>query len=707
MKTLASLSALAILAAAVLLAPMSCSGGRSLDLEGWNCLLITLDTTRQDRLGSYGYENARTPKLDELAAGGITFDQAEAVAPTTLPSHASILTGTYPPFHGVRGNAFYSLPEERITFTEILSDAGYETAAVMAALVLGRRYGLAQGFDVYDDDPDAMTQDLQFDPARPGHEVTKAAFRSAAQFSRAAPWFLWVHYYDPHLPRTPRPDFTPLGADPTDDSIGYDAEVSYLDRCIEILLDEFDNQGLLEKTLIVVVADHGEGFAGPHVEKTHGSFVYHDTQRIPMILHAAGAIEGGQRSETLVSQVDIAPTVLDLLGFEAGDEMQGESLRDILETGRTTRRPVAYMETMLPWEAYGWSPLFSVRDSRWKYIEGPYDELYDLERDPDELDNVVAAHPQRAAEMKATLQALKQETGGGAVSGGPQDAEELERLRELGYVAAGASPSSDLPPLAELRHPLELYHIVEELDVVTTLEAMGQNRAAIRKLVEIQEEDPHNYDVLRRLAQIRMKEGDWHPATDAAKRLLEIRPDLPHSYYLLADVLSAHSRSLIRIGRPGESQEKLDEAIRALRSIPQPELLGAGPATRLGLLYLDAGRPQEALASFEEAIRIAPASYTANREAGEILLARSEAINDQDRARQHLDDARRYFEAAVEASETHPERLKPLLIRLLSIYRKLDMKEEIRGTARSFLKRFPDDPAAQVARHALERLEKP
>ncbi len=688
----------ALLLVAVALPLASCSRSTSADLEGWNVLLVTIDTVRQDRLGIYGRESARTARMDELGAKGVVFDQAVAATPTTLPSHASILTGTHPPFHGVRGNAFYSLPESRTSVAEILQDAGYQTAAVIGSTVLDSRFGIAQGFDHYDDDDSEMTRETQVDPSRPADRVTLSAMRLADSFREDAPWFLWVHYYDAHLPRTQRPKFTPPAADPLDPDVAYDVEIAYIDYFIGVLLERLEETGRMDRTLVMIVGDHGEGIGGPHIERTHGMFVYHDTQRIPLIVYAGDAIAGGRRSDRLVQQVDVAPTLLDLLGFEIGDEMQGVTFRDTLE-GRATRESdetISYSETMLPWESYGWSPLFQVRDARWKYIRGPYPELYDLATDPDELTNVAEQHPEIIERLGRRLDALlRDRPGESAVGVGlVQDPKELARLEALGY-AIGGRAEEELPPLETLRHPVEMYPVIDKLDEVTSLAAAGEEAAATRILRDLRRDDPANYDVLRRLADFEARQAQWSNALDAARRLVVIRPDLPHSYFTLADTLAAHSRSIARNGREEEARRVMDEAIETLRSIPEGStgLLGAAPSARLGQLLEESGREDEALRAFDLALEIDPTHATAHRAAGEIRRDRGDEAG-----------AIRHFEAAAASMQDDDDRLAPLLGRLLTLYQSTGDRAKTEATARVLVTRFPDEPAAKLAERMLRSM---
>jgi len=680
-----------LLALAVVLAACA-PARRALDLEGWNVLLVTLDTLRQDRVGVYGYERSTTPRLDEWARKGVIFDEATAATPTTLASHTSILSGMHPPRHGVRGNAFYALSDEHGTLAEILGEEGYQTAAVVGSMVLERRYGLAQGFDQYDDARDTMAKaEDRFDASRPAHEVTRGAFRATASFRRDAPFFLWVHYYDPHLPNVPYPKFVVPGGDARGSD--YDSEVAFMDHNIGVLLDELGRQGLLDRTLIVVVADHGEGFAGPHEEDTHGMFLYRDTIRVPLFFVAEGAIRGDRRSDALARHVDLVPTILDLLAIDAPDGVQGRSLRPSLEGEPAGDAPISYSETLLPWDAYGWSPLFQVRDERWKFIEGPRPELYDLASDPDELHDVAGMHPDRVERYRALVEEVRRDESRDGGSEPRTDPEMLERLHALGYVAAGRG-GDVLPDLSTLRHPRDVYPIVEELDEAAALEAAGRTEEAIRKLEALRGRDPDNYDIARRLANLRMVEAQWAAAVLLGRELVERRPDLPHSSYLLADVYANHARYLRRQGSEDRARERFEQAIEVLRGLPDEELLGAAPAVRLGGYLAEVGREQEALETYGRAIELEPAHVTARREAARILVERG----DPEAALAHLD-------AVLRRSPADLERLRSIHVLRMRVSRDLGRSADARESAVWILANFPDDPAGTLARRIRDQLD--
>ena len=345
-----------------------------------NVLLITLDTTRADRLGSYGYSGASTPNLDRLAAAGVRFNRALSSAPLTLPAHASVMTGRHPYTHGVRNNGHFTLAADVPTLAAAFEAAGYETAAFVSSFVLDRQFGLARGFTRYDDALDeapagGMTS-LELE-RRGDRTVAAASDWLASRSSRTAtqPFFLWVHLYDAHHPYVPPSPFREQFA-----GRPYDGEVAFDDALVGALLQR---AGFGSATTMVVVAgDHGESL-GDHGESTHGLFVYEAALRVPLIMAGPG-LAASVVSEP-VGLIDVAPTILDIAGLGALPNADGRSLRALMTNGGAGEEaPPVYAETYFPQFFMGWSPLRTIQTGRWKFIEAPEPELYDLLADPAE-----------------------------------------------------------------------------------------------------------------------------------------------------------------------------------------------------------------------------------------------------------------------------------------------------------------------------------
>ncbi|HEX9638442.1 MAG TPA: sulfatase-like hydrolase/transferase [Acidobacteriota bacterium] len=466
-----------LLAAAILAATLwtGCRGSKR-----WNVLLITFDTTRADHLGCYGHLQARTPTLDRLAEQGVLFEQAFTAVPITAPSHSTILTGTYPLFHGVRDNALFTLPEERTTLAELLQSQGYATGAAVASFPLLGRFKLSQGFDFYDDHVTEEYEDfrgvrvvskrkLYFDQ-RPAGRVNDALLAWLRQRWNQR-FFAWIHYFDPHQPLTPPPPYNQLFARNL-----YLGEIAYADESLGRLLGEIESAGVLDHTLVVMTADHGEGH-GEHNEATHALLCYNATLHVPLIMKIPGH-RGGLRIQQRVGTVDILPTILELLGLEIPSPVQGRSLVPLLESKAERWAPrLDYAETLAPRLMHGWGELRAVFQGPLKYVYGPRPELYDLEQDPDELHNLIAERPAQAQELEASLRKfVRRYAGETAAAHQEVDAETLRKFAALGYLSSqGERPAAGPEELRAGGQPPQ--DRVGDISLMSeTKELLGQRR---------------------------------------------------------------------------------------------------------------------------------------------------------------------------------------------------------------------------------------
>ncbi len=389
-----------------------------------NILLITVDTLRPDRLSCYGAAFVKTPEVDALAARGAIFERAFAHNPTTLPSHANILTGMTPPFHGVSENSKSRLPDASLTLAELLRAEGYATAAFLGAFPLDSRFGLDQGFDVYDDAFPSLPARLGTSAERRAGEVIKAA--SAWIAGREGKWFCWVHLWDPHAPYAPPEPFSSRYKDDP-----YSGEAAYVDAELGRLFQDLRGSGRLERTLIVLTADHGESL-GEHGELTHSYFAYNSTIHIPLVVAGPGI--GPARVEANVSHIDIFPTLCELAAIPAPGGLQGRSLAGLIKGGKRADRPI-YFESLEPYLNKGCAPLRGFVEGRLKYMDSPVPELYDLAADPNEKTNL--ADKRDLGPFKNKLDALIVSLASplSATATRPADSRTLEKLRSLGYVA--------------------------------------------------------------------------------------------------------------------------------------------------------------------------------------------------------------------------------------------------------------------------------
>ncbi|MEO5896724.1 MAG: sulfatase [Vicinamibacterales bacterium] len=406
-------------------------------------VIITLDTTRADRLPAYGFMDATMPHLDRLAREGVVFDQATSVAPLTLPAHASLFTGLFPPAHRVRDNADRPLSSEHSTLAETLKQQGFRTAAFVGSVVLDADRGLSQGFDDFRGVATANASEHLSGPPRRrrGDEVITDAIRWIDSVHDDSRFFVWAHLYDPHRPYDPPEPFRSQYSDP------YVAEIAFADAQIGRLLEALDRRTLLNRTIVVVAADHGESL-GDHGERDHGIFVYESVLRVPLIMRVPGVAP--RRVADVVRLVDVMPTVLDLLGVPC-PPINGASLVGMLHGKPQQVELEAYSESQYPLR-FGWSPLRALRAGRYKLIEAPRPELYDLERDPFEERNlyeqrrdVARAFSQRLLTLDGSVLARRRDPGSD-----PIPASDLQhRLASLGYVGSGpyTTPAThhDLP----------------------------------------------------------------------------------------------------------------------------------------------------------------------------------------------------------------------------------------------------------------------
>ena len=361
-----------------------------------NVVLISIDTCRADHLSCYGYERKTTPHIDAVAGEGVLFTRAHSTNPITLPAHSSMLTGTNPSYHGVHGNRNYRLSDANVSLAEIMRDHGYQTAAFVIAFVLDARFGLDQGFETYDDHVSADPGRL-FISERSGGDTSRQAIKWLDNRGRE-PFFLFLHYFDPHAKHDPPEPFTSRFLDAP-----YAGEIAYTDHCIGQIIEKLKSLGIYDSTLLVSTSDHGESI-GEHEEDTHGYFIYQSTIRVPFIIKTPGCASQ-RKLDGPVSIVDVVPTVLGLLGITSPPQLDGKDLSRLLfEEGEPAHRYV-YCESLWPTK-YGCNGLFGLVHDRWKYIWTTRPELYDLMRDPDETTNLADKEFEIAGEQQAQLRKM-------------------------------------------------------------------------------------------------------------------------------------------------------------------------------------------------------------------------------------------------------------------------------------------------------------
>ncbi len=538
-----------------------------------NVLLITVDTLRADALGVYGGA-AATPHLDTLARSGALFTSAHAHAVVTLPSHTSLLTGQYPFEHGVRDNTGYRVADQARTLAERLQARGVATGAFVGAFPLNRRFGLDQGFDVYDDRLPETTSAVDFAlPERRADAVVTEALDWIER--QSGPWFGWVHVFDPHAPyRAPEPFLSTYASDP------YAGEVAWTDAALGPLLAALDGAG--RPTLVIVTADHGESL-GEHGELTHGIFAYESTLRVPLIVAevrpgATPPTRGVQRSGQ-ARHVDVVPTVLDALGLEPDPSLPGGSLLPLIAADDADPRP-AYFEAMTPFLSRGWAPLRGVLVGRDKYIDLPIEERYALDIDPQEQHNLAAADRSRTDTLAAILRSF--DVAPPARPGAEPD-DVVARLRALGYVSAGST--SDRTSHTEDDDPKRLVDLDRQLHEAGEAYARGRRDEAVAGFQRVIARRPDLAEAYRHLAYVYWHSGRAREAISTLEQAL-------------ARGLTQREIQ-IKLGLYLAETGQAARAIPLLEGLPAPdnEALNA-----LGIAYGQAGRLVDARRSFERAL---------------------------------------------------------------------------------------------------------
>ena len=536
---LAPAALLALAAAILILRPGGSSMARLRGREEYNVVLITLDTTRADRLGCYGFRDIDTPTIDRFAREGIRFERCFAQTPLTLPSHTTIMTGTYPPYHGVRDNGGFIVPPGLKTLAESFKERNYQTSAFVAAYVLDSKWGLNQGFDYYFDKFDlSRFETISLGTVqRPANEVMDEAL-SWLEKAKTGKFFSWIHLYDPHTPYEPPPPFDKKYRHP------YLGEIAFADSQLGRLWDFLEKNKLRDKTLIVFCADHGESL-GAHQEGSHGFFIYQETLHVPLIVVTPFNRIKNVVSPQVVTLADVMPTVLDMTGFPIPAEVQGRSLVPLFFAPEKEIPGIgfAYSETYYPRFHYGWSDLKSYQDRRFKLILAPDLELYDVASDPREQKNLAGENPQEARDLYALATQFLERTSRNAVSVdlSKMDEETKQRLSALGYVGSFADTSK--LEGQRLLNPREKIGVFNALNKSREMGMEGKADDAIRDILAIIADDPELVDAYFTLGNIYYKEKRFKDSLQAFRQALRLKPDDSFTVINMANCLSALGRS--------------------------------------------------------------------------------------------------------------------------------------------------------------------
>jgi arylsulfatase A-like enzyme/Flp pilus assembly protein TadD len=567
-----------------------------------------VDTLRADAVGAYGKPDAGTPWMDRLAAAGVRFEEAHAHNVVTLPSHANILSGRYPFEHGVRDNAGFRFPAGMDTLATLLKAQGYATGAFVSAFPLDGRFGLARGFDVYDDRfVDAQARPAFLEQERRGTE-TVALARRWLDTQGDRPVFCWVHLYEPHAPYRPPPDLAARFADRP-----YQGEVAAADAALGPLLEPVLSSGREGRTLVVLTADHGESL-GEHGEATHGIFAYEATLRVPLLVYAPRLVS--PRVERAPARhVDLLPTILAALAVPVPAGLPG---RDLLADGAGAETTSTYFEALSGQLDRGWAPLFGVIREGKKYIDLPIAELYDLRRDPAEANNLAAASPRTGA-LRSELAGFR--SADQSPRRAVESAETREKLASLGYVGASAGAVS--VHVTGNDDPKRLIALDAMLQEIGSLYAAGDLPGALARGRELVRLRPQMRVAHLYLAHLERESGNLPAAVAALQKALASDPGDPTTLALLGAYLT-------EAGRAREAADLLEPSARA--ADPDVDVL-----TTRGLALARAGRFDEALASLARAREVSPKSAMVLVHEGTVRLM----AGDPRRAREAFEQALR------------------------------------------------------------------
>ncbi len=514
--------------------------------SGGPVILIVIDTLRADRLPVYGYPGGRAPALTAFAREAVVFDRAYAHAPQTLPSHASMFTGRLPFEHKVRDNLGFTLNEGTPTLAAMFRSAGYATGGFVSAYVLRPETGVGQGFDVYDATFPAMAADRSVAQVqRPGPQ-TLAASETWLRSLTSDRFFLFLHLYEPHKPYRPPDRFADLAA--------YDGEVAFADEIVGTLFASLKTRGWYDTATIVVLADHGEGL-GDHIEEEHGLFLYDEVIRVPWIMRLPRAQSAGRRVKDPVQHIDLLPTLAALAGLAVPTGLRGRDLSAAL-FGRGSLAPQGiYAEALYPRYHFGWSELLSLTDDRYRYIKAPREELYDLERDPDERTNIALERGQAATALRSALDALVAGRDIDAPSAVSDD--DRQRLAALGYV--GTQSSSAGRPDGRRADPKDKAPILRTYRQALELIGDGRLDEGTRLLRAILDDDPAMTDVWSQYAAALGRLGRYQEAFAAYARVIELQPDEANGPLGAASMLLA-------LERPDEAHKHAELALTSAPS---------------------------------------------------------------------------------------------------------------------------------------------
>ncbi|MBX3393988.1 MAG: sulfatase-like hydrolase/transferase [Phycisphaerae bacterium] len=585
-----------------------------------NIVLITLDTTRADRIGCYGHAGAMTPALDALALEGARFSRAISSAPLTFPSHASLFSGVHPPVHGCRVNATDSIRDSIPLLTDALRARGYATAAFVSAFVLHHRFGLNRGFDVYDDGLNE-SHDFGSHGERRGDLTCDAAIKWLSN-RKPGPFFIWLHLFDPHEPYAAPPPFNEM-------SDAYDGEIAFADSQVARVVEALSRAEHWDNSLVVIIGDHGESLM-EHGEPTHGLLLHDSTLRVPLIVRWPRRVPKGRVIDASVELVDIFPTVADFIGMEPLERCSGRSLRSTWETDESWSDRLIYSETQYPWRSYGWAPMTSLVRGNWRYVEAPIRELYDRETDPGETVNLASKRADLADEFRELLVQMTSRFVAIETNAVLPDATSRGMLESLGYVGASATASD---PTGRERDPKQMLETYLRYVTAQKMLKSGRINEAMPILESVVKDSPESDELYVSLGSSYLTLGRPADAERALAMSLRTRADDPYKLWMLGEALQRQDKLEAALKCFSRTAELLPEMADAQRSIamvhwkrrdfaaayePFRRYTELKPQAAAGWIDLGnvcaaLGRTSEAISAYEKSLVIDPANLMARQ----------------------------------------------------------------------------------------------
>jgi choline-sulfatase len=550
----------------------------------------------------------------------VLFEHAVAPAPLTLPAHSSLFTSKLPPAHGVRDNGGFFLDDHETTMAERLKGRGFRTGGFVGAYVLDHKWGVAQGFEKYFDNFD-LSKYRTVSLSSVERRANEVADRALEWLDRvgSSRFFGWVHFYDAHSPYDPPEPYKSRYAERP-----YAGEIAFVDSQVGRLLAWLDAHRLLDKTIVVVIGDHGESL-GDHGEGTHGFFVYESVLHVPLLIRAPYDAMVGRRVSDVVRSVDVLPTILDLLGMPSSEKFEGQSVASLMTGARNTLGLEAYAEAVYPRYHFGWSDLRTLRAGRYKYIEAPRPELYDLEKDPRESTNIFAQRRALGSQMSARLRSLEQRLSASASSARAPaeiDPDTRDRLASLGYVGTFVSDGSAVrSELADPKDKIELFNLITHARDLSRHDKNSDE--AIKSLLEVTRQDPKVIDAWFMLGNEYYRKRQFTQAIDSYKEALKLKSD----YDLVVINLANAYRQL----------GKDDEALVGYRRFMELDPRNAQIRYEAAQILLEEGKLGEARTQLEEALKLQPSMAAARNALGIIALKGGDAVQAEREIRSAID----------------------------------------------------------------------